>query len=93
MSVIYPCVDSGRVYKHGGIVRDCPEELRKMQEVFELLIKTPEGVDINSLLTDAVTDNYDRSIFDRTFSALEKMEKYFGMDFRGGIYAAERGDR
>ncbi|MEZ3440006.1 MAG: hypothetical protein K1W18_14130 [Oscillospiraceae bacterium] len=58
-----------------------PEELRKMQEVFELLIKTPEGVDINSLLTDAVTDNYDRSIFDRTFSALEKMEKYFGMDF------------
>lgn len=58
-----------------------PEELRKMQDYFELLIKTPKGVDINSLLSDAVTDNYDRSIIDRTFSALEKMEKYFGLDF------------
>jgi len=58
-----------------------PDQLKKMQDYFDLMIKTPEGIDINELFSGVALDPSDMSAINSTYEALEKMKKHFGMDF------------
>ncbi len=58
-----------------------PEQLRKMQDYFDLMVKTPENIDLNDLFSGLVLNDSDMRAFDGAYAALDKIKKQFGMDF------------
>ncbi len=58
-----------------------PEQLRKMQDYFDLMVKTPENIDLNDLFSGLVLNDSDMKAFDGAYTALDKIKKQFGMDF------------
>lgn len=58
-----------------------PVQVKKMQDYFDLMVKAPENVDLNDLFSGLILNDSDMKAFNGAYAALEKMEKYFGMDF------------
>lgn len=58
-----------------------PEQLKKMQDYFDLMVKTPENIDLNDLFSGFVLNDSDMKAFDGAYTALDKIKKQFGIDF------------
>ncbi|MEZ3438317.1 MAG: hypothetical protein K1W18_05495 [Oscillospiraceae bacterium] len=58
-----------------------PEQVKKMQDYFDLMVKTPESVDLNDLFSGLVLNDSDMKAFDGAYTALDKIKKQFGIDF------------
>lgn len=60
------------------------DELRKMQQYFELMLTNPEGMDrkaVGSLFSGVDMNSRDVELFNGTFAVLDDMKKRLGLDF------------
>lgn len=60
------------------------DELRKMQQYFELMLTNPEGMDrkaVGSLFSGVEMNSRDVELFNGTFAVLDDMKKRLGLDF------------